>query len=212
MIPLPSKEDLEKGKILHDQIKNHIFRKAPELYLLDEYTSLFDKVFDLFSRYAGGGYNSSTGERTYLYYRWVRDRWLHYKDSRSEDGYFHFNDAAEIFSNPMIAILDYAIHDFNDLKYQLKCHWKKNNINDETSSVTMKIFRTFIEYSEKVLLLIHRIVDGDFITEYSFPSANIHKTEPVVYKMVLNPLYNNDWTLEKYLHRVWYEDKGYVDE
>ena len=31
------------------------------------------------------------------------------------------------------------------------------------------------------------------------------------YKIVQNPLYDNDWTLEKYLHRVWWEDKGYED-
>ena len=29
--------------------------------------------------------------------------------------------------------------------------------------------------------------------------------------MVQNPLYVNDWTLEKYLHKVWWEDKGYED-
>lgn len=24
-------------------------------------------------------------------------------------------------------------------------------------------------------------------------------------------LHDNDWTLEKYLHKVWWEDKGYED-
>jgi hypothetical protein len=30
--------------------------------------------------------------------------------------------------------------------------------------------------------------------------------------MVQNPHYDNDWTLEKYLHKEWWEDKGYVDD
>ena len=29
--------------------------------------------------------------------------------------------------------------------------------------------------------------------------------------MIQNPLYDNDWTLKKYLYKEWYEDKGYVD-
>lgn len=44
MIKEVLKEDLEKGRILHDNIKNHLFRKTPELYLLDEYAQLFEDV------------------------------------------------------------------------------------------------------------------------------------------------------------------------
>ena len=213
MIPAPSKEDLEKGRLLHDQIKNHIFRKSPELYLLDEYTELFQKVFRLFSQYNYlDDCQPGMANGNYKYYRWVRDRWLHFKDSREADGYFHYNDAAEIYSNPTIAILNYAFHDFNDLTSKLKIHWTRNNFTMYSSEIDKKIFGRFLEYSEKVLLLLHRLIDEDLVTEYSFPSANVGKDDPVIYKMVHNPLYDNDWTLEKYLHKIWYEDKGYVDE
>ena len=40
-------EDLDKCKILHDKIKNHEFRKNPQLYLLDEYAELFEDVDDI---------------------------------------------------------------------------------------------------------------------------------------------------------------------
>ena len=40
-------EDLDKCKVLHDKIKNHEFRKNPQLYLLDDYAELFEDVDDI---------------------------------------------------------------------------------------------------------------------------------------------------------------------
>ena len=42
-------------------------------------------------------------------------------------------------------------------------------------------------------------IDGTFSKEQS------------TYEMIQNLHYDNDWTLKKYLHKEWYEDKGYVD-
>ena len=113
-------EDLEKGRILHDKIKNHLFRKSPERYLLDEYAKLFEDVNDVFGAYVHEEYDNENHCWKYRYYRSVRDRWLHYVCSSNPDGYFHYNDAAEIYTNPNIAIMDYAMHDFRGILWKLQ--------------------------------------------------------------------------------------------
>lgn len=203
MIPVPSKEDIEKLKILHDKIKNHEFRKNPQKYLLDEYAELFKQVYNIIPQFANEEYDYENHCYKYLYYRGVKDRWLHYKDSHKPDGYFHYNDIAEVWSNPTIALYNYSVHDYNGILWKLKSNWDGIHFKD--------LFGRYTETAEKRLILIHSIINGELITEMSFPFDRIYSKDYCTYKMVRNPHYDNDWTLEKYLHKEWYEDKGYVD-
>ena len=203
MIPYPSEEDLKKLRILHDKIKNHNFRKSPEKYLLDEYFDLLDhEVMNYIGQFCYPEYDEVNNKWNYRYYRWVRDRWLHYKDSSKPDGYFHYNDDAEIWSNPNIGLYNEAMHDYRDIKWSLKSNW-------DNEYWYKYYFAKFTETSEKLLMILHALIDGVQITEMSFPKPR--KTDQTEYKMIQNPLYDNDWTLPKYLHKEWYEDKGYVD-
>ena len=193
-----SEETINKLSLLHDKIKNHSFRKNPELYLLDEYYELCDKGLDnIIGRYVYDTYELSR-EGIYLYYRYVRDRWLHYKDSSYPDGYFHFNDTAEIWSNPNIALINESFHDLRGIKWALKSNWERP-----------EYLGKFIETTEKNLTILHALIEGIDITEMNYPKE--YREGYTNYKFVRNSLYDNDWTLEKYLHRVWYEDKGYID-
>ena len=205
MIPFPEKEDLDKLRVLHDRIKNHEFRKNPQKYLLDEYAELFDHdVLDIIGMYAFKEIDENYN-RKYLYYRHVRDRWIHFKDSHSKDGYFHYNDLSEIWSNPNIALYNYAMHDFRGIKSSLKCNW-------DNDYWYRHYFERFTETAEKLLILVHKLIDGQLITEMKFPTQEgSFDRKYIEYKLVQNPHYDNDWTLEKYLHKVWWEDKGYED-
>ena len=60
-------------------------------------------------------------------------------------------------------------------------------------------------------MLLHNLIDGELVISMSFPAEKSFSEDQYTYKMVQNPLYDNDWTLEKYLHKVWWEDKGYED-
>ena len=204
MIKEVLEEDIKKGRVLHDKIKNHLFRKTPELYLLDEYAQLFEDVNDIFGRYSHEEYDREHNCWNYRYYRGVKDRWLHYISSNHPDGYFHFNDIAEIYTNPNIAIMDYAMHDFRGIWWKLKSNW-------DTPTLYKDNYGRFTETTEKILMLLHNLIDGELITSMSFPAERSFSEDQHTYKMVQNPLYDNDWTLEKYLHKVWWEDKGYED-
>ena len=205
MIPFPEKEDLDKLRVLHDRIKNHEFRKNPQKYLLDEYAELFDhEVLNIIGMFVFKEIDEHYN-RKYLYYRHVKDRWLHFKSSTSEDGYFHYNDLAEIWSNPNIALYNYAMHDFRGIKDSLYSNWD----NDYWYK---HYFERFTETAEKLLILVHKLIDGQLITEMKFPTEmGSFDQKYTEYKLVRNPHYDNDWTLEKYLHKVWWEDKGYED-
>ncbi len=193
-----SEETINKLSLLHDKIKNHPFRKSPELYLLDEYYELCDKGLDnIIGKYVYDTYELSK-EGIYLYYRSIHDRWLHYKDSSFPDGYFHFNDITEIWSNPNIALINESFHDLRGIMWALKSNWKRS-----------EYLGKFIETTEKNLTILHALIEGIDITEMNYPRK--YREGYTNYKFVRNPLYDNDWTLEKYLHRVWYEDKGYID-
>ena len=197
-----SQETLDKLRVLHDKIKNHEFRKSPEKYLLDEYFDLYDDdIIKLIGRYVYDTYELSN-KGIYLYYRYVRDRVLHYKDSSSPDGYFHFKDNAEIWANPNIALINEAYHDLRGIKWALKSNW-------DNDFYKQKYLGRFIETTEKILTILHALIDGIDITEMDFPKE--HHDGQTNYKFVRNPLYDNDWTLEKYLHKEWWEDKGYTD-
>jgi len=203
MIQYPSEEDLKKLRILHDKIKNHEFRKTPEKYLLDEYSELLDhEAMNYIGRFCHADYDEKNHRWNYKYYRWVNDRMLHYKDSSKPDGYFHYQDSAEIWSNPIIGIYNEAMHDYRDIKWSLKSNW-------DNEFWYKHYFAKFTETSEKLLMLMHALIDGVQITEMSFPKPR--KSDQTEYKMIQNPLYDNDWTFPKYLHKEWYEDKGYVD-
>jgi len=193
------KEDLDKCKVLHDKIKNHEFRKNPQLYLLDEYAKLFEEVDDALTVFDWENY-----DRVYRYYRYVKDRMLHYKMSDSPDGYFHYKDGAEIYANPNIALISYAMHDFRGIWWKLRENWNSNGVFKD-------LYGKFTETTEKMLMILHNLIDGELVTSISYPVERLFSKDQCTYKMVQNPHYDNDWTLEKYLHKEWYEDKGYVD-
>lgn len=195
------KEDLEKVTILHNKIKNHEFRKNPQLYLLGEYVNLFEDVNNILK---GWNWDDTHYQIVYKYYRYVKDRTLHYLNSNSPDGYSHYKDGAEIYAHPNIALIDYAMHDFRGLTWKLKTHW--NN-----PTLFKPLFGKFTETTEKMLMILHNLINGEMITSISFPYENTFSKEQSTYEMVQNPHYDNDWTLKKYLHKEWYEDKGYVD-
>jgi len=197
-----SKETLDELRVLHDKIKNHPFRKSLERYLLDEYFDLYDKsLLDIIGTFV---YDTPelSNKHIYLYYRSVRDRWQHYKCSDFKDGYFHFNDSAEIWANPNIALINEAFHDLRGIKWALKSNW-------DNDFYKQKYLGRFVETTEKMLTILHALIEGVEISEMDYPKE--HKEGQTHYKFVKNPLYDNDWTLEKYLHREWWEDKGYVD-
>ena len=202
MIPMPSKEDMDKLRILHDKIKNHEFRKSPEKYLLDEYAELLDhSAMEIIGRYV----YDDRDNRTYKYYRYEHDRMKHFIDSNSPDGYFHYKDTSEIWSNPNIALYNEAMHDFRGIWWSLRANWDNGFWHSH-------YFGRFTETAEKLLILMHKLIDGELITEMDFPTEKgSFDKKYTKYKFVQNPHYNNDWTLEKYLHRVWWEDKGYED-
>lgn len=191
------KEDLEKVKILHDKIKSHEFRKNPQMYLLDEYAELFEDANNIFT---GWDWDNVNYQRVYKYHRYVQDRTLHYVRSNSPDGYYHYKDGAEIYTHPNIA----SMHDFRGLKWKLKADW--NN-----PYLFKPLFGKFIETTEKMLMILHNLINGEMITSMSFPCEGAFTDEQYTYEMVQNPHYDNNWTLKKYLHKEWYEDKGYVD-
>jgi hypothetical protein len=199
--PITEKTFLELKKI-HDKIKNHEFRKSPEKWLLDDYFDLYDRTLcDNIGRYVYDTDELAKG-CSYLYYRSVSDRWLHYKDSHSKDGYYHYRDSAEIWANPNIALINEAYHDLRGIKWSLKSNW-------DNDFYQKKYLGKFIETTEKMLTVLHALIEGVEITEMSYPKE--FREGQTHYKFVRNPLYDNDWTLEKYLHREWWEDKGYTD-
>ena len=101
-------------------------------------------------------------------------------------------------------MIDYAMHDFRGLTWKLKVDW--NN-----PYLFKPLFGKFIETTEKMLMILHNLINGEMITSMSFPCEGAFSKEQSTYEMVRNPHYDNDWTLKKYLHKEWYEDKGYVD-
>ena len=198
-----TEETLSKLKVIHDKIKNHPFRKTLERYLLDEYFDLYDRdLLKIIGRYEYNDYElTNNGE--YLYYRYVSDRWLHYKDENYKGGYYHYHDNTEIWSNPNIALINEAYHDLRGIKWTLKSNWEKSDY------LKKKYLGRFIETTEKMLTILHALINGVEISEMDYPKE--YKDGQTHYKFVQNPLYDNDWTLEKYLHREWWEDKGYTD-
>ena len=96
------------------------------------------------------------------------------------------------------------MHDFRGLTWKLKVYW--NN-----PTLFKPLFGKFTETTEKMLMILHNLINGEMITSISFPYENTFSKEQSTYEMVQNPHYDNDWTLKKYLHKEWYEDKGYVD-
>ena len=198
-----TKETIAKLSVLHDKIKNHPFRKSFERILLDEYFDLYDKeLLNIIGRYVYDTYELSN-KGIYLYYRYIRDRWLHYKSKDYKDGYFHYNDTAEIWANPNIALINEAFHDLRGIKWSLKSNW-------DNDVYRQKYLGKFVETTEKMLTILHALINGVEINEMDYPKE--HKEGQTHYKFVKNPLYDNDWTLEKYLHKEWWEDKGYTDE
>lgn len=198
-----TEEKLSKLRALHDRIKAHPFRKTLERCYLDEYFNLFNKdLYSIIGRYTSDSYELER-QCIYSFYRSSYDRWLHFKDSSFEDGYFHFKDVTEIWSNPNIGLINEAYHDLRGIKWSLVSNWDNDFYKKE-------YIGKFVETTEKMLTILHALIDGVEITEMDFPKE--HRDGQTHYKFVKNPLYDNDWTLEKYLHREWWEDKGYTDD
>ena len=181
MIEIPAKEDLDKGKDLHDRIKSHPFRMCPQIHWLDEYHELFESVNNLFGRYVHDYFDHNTWRTVYKYHAIEKEE----KNNNDSGTYTHYVD---VWSNPTIALMDESMHDFRGIYRNLKVYWKDD------------CFRKFylgkyIETSEIVLQLLHSLIDGNIITEISFPQSR--GKNYTFYKYVRNPKYNNNWTLER---------------
>lgn len=187
MIKTPTSEDLEKGRELHDKIKNHPFRLCPQIQHLDEYVKLFDLANNLFGRYVLDYFDHDTLKNVYKYHTVEKeDRY------DGDNKYTHYVD---IWSNPTIALLDESMHDLRSISMKLKWYWKDDTFRKG-------YLGSFIETTEIWLQLLHRLIEGVEINEISFPKDKFSydgKYEYKFYKYVKNPKYNNNWTLEKEL-------------
>lgn len=188
MIQVPNKEDIEKGKVLHDKIKAHPFRLEPQLYLLDEYDELINNISRLFSRYSELGVD----ENYRTLYKYHRLEFVTEKIKDVHGNETEYENPIDIWSNPTIALINEAMHDYRELHISLKLNW-------DNDFLRKKFLEKYIETSEKLLQLLHRVIKNEITTELSFPKTRFYEKEQTIYKYVQNPKYNNDWTLEYFL-------------
>lgn len=187
MIPVPNKEDIEKGKILHDKIKSHQFRFEPQLYLLEEYDELIEDIQRLFSRYDEECFDKETWKTTYKYHR--------VEFEKRTDKYGEYMHTIDIWSNPTIALINEAMHDYCGIMMYLKCNW-------ENDFYRKHYLPKYIEMTETLLQLLHKLIDGEIVSECSFPKKQMHfkkENDYTHYKYARNGKYNNEWTLESEL-------------
>jgi len=191
MLQFPPKEDLEKLKAIHDRIKNHEFRHNPQQYLIKEYAKLFEDAVNIISRYTKDGEKYDWDKKCMVYF-WRYHYSLQEKEER-EDKYGKYHATIDVWSNPTIAIINEAMHDFRGIEMSLTSNW--NGSFSEKHSLP-----DFIEYSETLLQLIHKVIDGQIITKTSFPNECWWKPRQN-FEYVQNNRYDNNWT------EVWaYQD------
>lgn len=182
MIPFPDNDAIEKGRALHDKIKSHPFRLEPQLGLLDEFHELIEGIHRLYSMYEEEKYVG--GITYYKYHRTV-------KEPRSDE-HGSWTAYIDVWSNPTIAIINLAMHDCRGIHWSLKANW-------DCEFWRKKYLSKYIETTEVLLQLLHKLIDGETVAEVSLPTERIHynkEDDYTRYKYVRSPYYDNDWVLE----------------
>lgn len=190
-----TEEEIKKGWQIHNQIKNHDFRKSPELYLLEEYDELISKkmcglisgwsVEDIVTNENGEKVHEKAflnSQRKVCNVSW---------SSKPEKIWI------DVWSNPNIALINYAIHDYNGIRWRLASEWRAGH--------DIKILLgKYIETTELMLMIFHKLLQGEIISEIKFPRECGDSYEYV--QFIRNPKFNNYWT------RDWAAKEGfYVD-
>lgn len=180
-----TEEEIKKGWIIHDKIKNHDFRKCPELYLMEEHEDLiYHQMYDLICGWRVEDIvTDENGEKKYqkafvkLERKVCNVSWSKKPEMIS----------IEVWSNPNIALINDAIHDFNGIRWKLRSIWKSGgDINI--------LLGKFIETSELMLMIFHKLLEGDEITVIKYPRDNSVKNTYSEYQYVRNPKFDNYWT------------------
>ena len=192
-----NEEELKKGWEIHNKIKNHDFRKQPELYLMDEYEDLiYNKMYVLVSGWrAKDIVTNENGEKVYEYSfhnlerRLCNVSWSNKPETISID----------VWSNPNMALINDAIHDFNGIRWRLKSVWK-------SGGDTTVLLGKFIETTELMLMIFHKLLEGEDITEVKYPKDNSIPGTYSFYQYVRNPKFNNNWTYP------WFANEGFYVE
>lgn len=180
-----NEEELKKGWEIHNKIKNHDFRKQPELYLMDEYEDLiYNHMYVLVSGWrAKDIVTNEKGEKVYEYSFHNLERCLcNVSWSKKPE-----TISIDVWSNPNMALINDAIHDFNGIRWRLKSVWK-------SGGDTTILLGKFIETTELMLMIFHKLLEGEEITEVKYPKDNSIPGTYSFYQYVRNPKFNNNWT------------------
>lgn len=192
-----TEEEIKKGWIIHDQIKNHDFRKMPEQYLLEEYDDLIKhKLYDFICGWGKKDIvTNKNGEKVYEHSFCKLERklcnisWSNKPEMISID----------VWSNPNIALINEAMHDYNGIRWRLASIWRSGG---DIKVVLSK----YIETTELMLMIFHKLLDGEEISEVKYPKNNGVNGAYSYVKFVRNPRFNNYWT------HAWAAKEGfYVD-
>lgn len=180
-----TQEEIKQGWLIHDQIKNHPFRKCPELYMFDEYADLIKKMTDFVCGWIVEDIvTNENGEKVYeKAFVNVKRNLLCNVSWANEPKRINI----EVWSNPNIAIINDAVHDYNGIKWRLKYRWSKG---DDVRVTLGK----YIEMSELMLMLFHRLLEGEEIAEVQLPKDDSVEGTHELYKYVRNPKFDNYWT------------------
>ncbi len=184
-----TEEEIKKGWIIHDKIKNHDFRKQPELYLLEEYENLvYKQLYELVCGWSVKDIvTNENGEKVYEYaFHNLEEETCNVSWSSTPQ-----TISIDVWSNPNIALINDAIHDFNGIRWRLRSRWNSMGIDDP---ITQILLGKFIETVELMLMLFHSLLDGVEITEVKYPKDNSNKDSYVLYRYERNPRFNNNWT------------------
>lgn len=180
-----NEEEIKKGWAIHDQIKNHDFRKTPELYLLEEYDDLFaHKLYDIVCGWGKRDIvTNENGEKVYEYSFCKLERkvcnvsWSNKPESIS----------IEVWSDPNIALINYAIHDYNGIRWRLSSRWKNGG--------DVKVLLSkYIETTELMLMIFHKLLEGEEVSEVKYPKDNSVDGTYSYVQFVRNPKFDNYWT------------------
>jgi len=192
-----TEEEIIKGWGIHNKIKNHDFRKCPELYLMEEYEDLiYNKMVGLINGWSVKDIvTNENGEKVYegafcnLKRELCNVSWSKKPEMIS----------IEVWSNPNIALINDAVHDFNGIRWSLQSIWKSGG------DIKIKLSK-FIETTELMLMIFHKLLEGEEITEIKYPRNNNIDGTYTYYKYERNPRFDNYWT------QPWANKEGfYVD-
>lgn len=195
-----TEEEIKKGWEIHNKIKNHDFRKKPELYLLDEYENLiYNQMYKLVCGYSVKDIvTNENGKKVYEYAFHNLEKKICNVSWAKEPQRI----SIDIWSNPNIALINEAIHDHNGIKWRLSSAWR----NGDDAKVKILLSK-YIETTELMLMVFHKLLEGLEVSEIKYPKDNnVNGTYSYV-RFERNPRFNNYWT------PFWANQEGfYVEE